>query len=166
MAASIFRHKGDWSSHTEENRALRFIHAYTEDVTGNLDLNSSDTKFYAPTAVFFDTTNVTYTGADAIKKWMRELFSKLDKLEADPKSFLVIDESTASKKLYTVNAEFNFRYFVKGDPSPIVVPRMFIFEIRNKESEDGFDDLQFFDIKLYWDTAQLKDEIKRRVVAT
>lgn len=121
---------------------------------------------YAPSAVFFDTTNVTYTGADVIKKWMRQLFSKLDKLEADPKSFLVIDESTANKALYTVNAEFNFRYFVKGDPSPILVPRIFVFEIRDKESEDGFDDLQLFDIKLYWDTAQLKDEIRRRDIAT
>ena len=162
MAASIYRHKGDWSSHTEVNRAVRFVHAYADDVTVNLDLNSSDTKFYAPSAVFFDTTNVTYTGAHAIKKWMRELFSKLDKLEADPKSFLVVDESTADKALYTVNAEFNFRYFVKGDPRPIVVPRMFVFEIRDKESEDGFDNLQFFDIKLFWDTALLKDEVTRR----
>jgi hypothetical protein len=162
MAGSIFRHKGDWSPHTEENRALRFIHAYVGDVTGNLNLDSSDTKFYAPSAVFFDTTNVTYTSAGAIKKWMRQLFSKVDKLEADAKSFLVIDESTSYKTLYTVNAEFNFRYFVKGDPSPILVPRMFVFEIRDKESEDGFDDLQLYDVKLYWDTALLKDEIRRR----
>jgi hypothetical protein len=54
------------------------------------------------------------------------------------------------------------KYFVKGDPVPISVPRIFVFKIKDTESEDGFDGLQFFNVKLYWDTALLSNEIRRR----
>ena len=162
MAAIIFKHKGNFDSHTKENRALRFVHKYVKAVGADLSLPYSDTKFFAPSAVFFDTKNVTYTGAAAIKTWMLKLFSPFDKMELDGMNFIVIDESTESNALYTATVETMVKFFVKGDPVPIFVPRLFIFEIRDSVSEDGFDGLQFYDIKLYWDTALLSNEIKRR----
>ncbi|KAK9481816.1 hypothetical protein V1527DRAFT_478410 [Lipomyces starkeyi] len=137
MAATIFKHKGDFDG--QRRRSLPY----------------SNTKFYAPSAIFFDTTNVTYVGAAAIKTWMLALFLLSTNL-------LVIDESTETKALYTAIVETMVNYFVKGDPVPISVPRIFVFEIMDSESEDGFDGLQFFDIKLYWDPALLSNEIKRR----
>jgi hypothetical protein len=164
MAATVFKHTGAFDMHTKENRALRFVHKYFSDVTGSLELTYPDTQYYAPSAVFFDTKNVTYTGAKNIKTWMLKLFSPFDKLELKGMSVLVVDESSSStgKSLYTVNAETMVSYYVKGDLVPILVPRFFVFEIRDGENEEGWDKLQFFDIKLYWDTALLVDEIKRR----
>ncbi|KAK9481779.1 hypothetical protein V1527DRAFT_478567 [Lipomyces starkeyi] len=162
MAATIFKHKGDFDGHTKENRAVRFVHKYIAEVSADLSLPYSDTKFYAPSAIFFDTTNVTYVGAAAIKTWMCALFSPFDKVSLHALSLIVIDESTETKALYTAIVETMVNYFVKGDPLPISVPRIFVFEIRDSESEDGFDGLQFFDIKLYWDPALLSNEIKRR----
>lgn len=162
MAAIIFKHKGEFNSQTKQNRALRFVHEYIKAVTSDPSLSYSDTKFYAPSSIFFDTTNVTYSGAEAIKTWMIKLFSPFDKVDLQGMSFIVIDESTENKALYTATVETMMKFYVKGDPSPILVPRLFIFEIRDSDSDDGFDGLQFFDIKLYWDTALLTNEIKRR----
>ena len=162
MAATVFKHKGEFDDHTRENRALRFIHQYIAAVSTDLSLPYSATKFYAPSAIFFDTKNINYIGADAIKTWMLELFSPFDKVTLDAMSFTVIDESAERRSFYTVNFEAMANYFVKGDPVPISVPRIFVFEIRDSESEDGFDKLQFFDVKLYWDTALLSNEIRRR----
>ncbi|TVY41473.1 hypothetical protein LSUB1_G002610 [Lachnellula subtilissima] len=166
MAATIFKHTGDFDALTKSNRALRFVHKYFAEVTSSLKLNYPDTEYYAPSAVFFDTKNVTYTGAKDIKKWMLELFSPFEKLSLTGMSFFVVDESTSGKSLYTVNAETMVSYYVKGDPVPISVPRMFVFEIKDDEDGQGWDRLQFFDIKLYWDTALLVGDIKRRKATT
>jgi len=165
MAAVVFKHTGDFDARTKENRALRFVHKYFADVSGSLKLEYPDTQYYALSAVFFDTKNVTYTGAKDIKTWMLKLFSPFDKLALTGMSFLLIDESIPGKSLYTVNAETMVSYYVKGDPVPILVPRLFVFEIRDGENGEGWDGLQFFDIKLYWDTALLIDEIKKRKAA-
>jgi len=164
MTAAVFKHTGDFDAHTKDNRALRFVHKYFTDVTSSLELEYPDNQYYAPSAVFFDTKNVTYNGAKNIKTWMLELFSPFDKLGLEGMSFLVVDESNSStgKSLYTVNAETMVSYYVKGDPIPILVPRLFVFEIRDGEDREGWDGLQFFNIKLYWDTALLVEEIKKR----
>lgn len=162
MAAIIFKHEGEFDSQTKENRALRFVHKYIKAVTSDLSLPYSDTKFYAPSSIFFDTTNVTYHGAEAIKAWMLNLFSPFDRVDLQGMSFMVIDESTENTAFYTATVETMVKFYVKGDPSPILAPRLFVFEIRDSESDDGFDGLQFFNIKLYWDTALLTNEIKRR----
>jgi hypothetical protein len=164
MTARIFRHDGHWGSKTRENRALRFIEAYANEVAADLTLPYSPTRYYAPSCTFFDTTNVTYNGAIEIKSWMQRLFSPFDKVEFTGISFLVIDESDAegNTPLYTVNAEFMANYCFKGDPEPILAPRLFVFTISRSETEDGFDGLQYVDVKLYWDTALVKDEKRRR----
>ena len=164
--ATIFRHKGGWGSETRNHRALRFIEAYAHDVVADLSLPYSATKFYSPSCIFFDTTNVAYTGATEIKKWMQQLFSPFDKVEFEGLSFLVIDEAESDQSdapYYTVNAEFMAKYYLKGDSDqPVQVPRLFVFTIGKSETEDGFDGLQFVDVKLYWDTSPVKDEMKRR----
>ena len=163
MAVTIFRHKGPFDSESRQNRALRFIEEYTNDIASSLKLQYPDTKYYSPTCVFFDTTSVTYTGAKAIKEWMLQLFSPFDKIGCEGMSFLVVDESSSDGTKYTVNAEFMMEYYLKGSLEPIAAPRMFVFEIGDSVTEDGFDRLQFTDVKLYWDTDLVKSEIKRRV---
>jgi len=162
MTAVVFRHIGNFYQHTKESRALRFVYKYIKAVSDDLSLPYSPTKFYAPDAVFFDTTNVTYNGATAIKMWMLKLFSPFDKVSLEGMSFVVIDESTDGKTLYTAMVETMVKYFVKSDPKPISVPRLFVFQIEDSKSEDGFDGLQFFNVKLYWDTALLSNDIRRR----
>lgn len=163
---SIFRHTDDWSSHRDDNRALRFVHAYTEDVTGNLALNTLDTKLYTPSTVFFDTTNVTYTGANAIKRWVRELLSKLGTVNwrRIQRASWSLTNLRQTKPCSQSTQSSISDISSKETPRPILMRRMFVFEIRDKEPEDGFDDLQFFVVKLVWDTALLKDEIKRQGV--
>lgn len=162
--ATLFKHKGNWGSETRNHRALRFIETYANELVADLSLPYSATKYYSPSCIFFDTTNVTYTGATEIKAWMQQLFSPFDKVEFEGLSFLVIDESDAQgeRPYYTVNAEFMAKYYFKGDLEPVQVPRLFVFTIGKSETEDGFDGLQYVDVKLYWNTSPVKDEIKRR----
>ena len=84
-------------------------------------------------------------------------------------SFLVVDESKSDidrhGSLYTVNAEFMVKFYLRSDPEPVLVPRMFVFEIGRSVSDDGYDGLQFVQVKLYWDTALVKDEVRRRAAA-
>ena len=163
MTATIFRHKGDFDEDTRKNRALRFIEAYAHNIASDLTLTYPDEKWYSPNCVFFDTTNITYIGAKAIKTWMLELFSPFDRVGLEALSFQVVDESTDGKADYTVNAEFMIAYFLKGDPVPIFAPRIFVFVVRNTESDEGYDGLQYTDVKLYWDTDLVKSEAKRRM---
>jgi len=167
MSVTVLKHEGDWPSETNTNRGLHFLKTYSDTVLSDLTLPYSATKFYSPNSVFFNTTNKTYTGAVAIKAWMKELFSLFDKVESDPMSFMVVDESAAAgKPKYTITAEFMWRYYFKGDPEPAVAPRLFVFEIGESESEDGFDGLQFTAVKLYWDTALvMHDRAKRQAAA-
>ncbi len=170
MTVTVFRHEGVFDARTKSNRALRFVHKYFSDVTGSLALSYPDTQYYSPSAKFFDTKNRTYIGAKAIKKWMLELFSPFDKLSLAGMSFFVVEEDTEREggkleRTWTVNAETMVGYYVKGDPEAILVPRLFVFVIKEGETGEGWDGLQFFDVKLYWDTALLLDEIKRRKVS-
>jgi hypothetical protein len=166
MAATVLRHNGELTTATDSNRALHFVRLYFDSVVSDLSIPNSATKFYSPTARFFNTNNVTYNGADNIKTWMQELFSPFRKISVKGMSFLVIDESTEGQEVYTVNAETMVGYFVKGEGDmwnePITVPRLFVFEIRKAVTEDAEIALQFVDIKLYWDTALLTKEMVKR----
>jgi hypothetical protein len=162
MPVTVFRHKGHWDTHTRENRALRFLESYALAVESDLSLPYPNTKYYSLPCPFFDTTNVTYTGADAIKTWMLKLFSPFDKVRLESLNFMVVDESESGKAYYTVNAEFMAKYWLKGDPEPILAPRLFVFTVTDTETEDGFDGLQFSEVHLYWDTALVSNEAKRR----
>jgi hypothetical protein len=164
MTITIFRHKGHWDSQTHQNRALRFIESYTLAVESDLSLTYPSTKYYSPTCPFYDTTNVIYAGADAIKAWMLHLFSPFDKVHLEGMSFMVVDESENGKAAFTVNAEFMATYWLKGDERPIEAPRLFVFTIEDGETEDGEDGLQFSEVHLYWDTALVANEAKRRAV--
>lgn len=165
MAATIFRHQGSFDHHSRQHRALRFVEEYGNDIASSLQLQYPETKYYSPTCVFFDTTNVTYTGAKAIKEWMLQLFSPFEKIGFEGMSFLVVDEASTDGVRYTVNAEFMMEYYLNGSLEPISAPRMFVFEIGDSVTEDGFDGLQFTGVKLYWDTDLVKSEIKRRAAA-
>lgn len=162
MSATIFKHQGDFDPCTKNIRALRFIHNYFEAVSADLSLPYPDTKYYAPSTTFFDTKNVTYHGASTIKTWMLELFSPFDKVALKAFSIILIDESTEKQVFYTVTVETMVSFFMKGDEVPISVPRIFVFEIKDTETEDGYDGLQFSKVSLYWDTALLVNEISRR----
>jgi len=164
MTATIFRHTGHWDYQSRQNRALRFVESYGSEVQTDLRISYSATKYYAPTCTFFDTTNVAYHGAPEIKAWMQSLFSSFDKIEFIGRSFLVIEEQgeTASPA-YTVNAEFMATYYVRGDPEPVSIPRLFVFTIGSSLSDDGFDGLQFLNVKLFWDTHPVKEKMKKSI---
>jgi len=148
MAPTVFPYKGDFDAHTRDNRALRFIEAYANNIVSDLTLSYPDTLWYSPDCVFFDTTNVTYIGAKDIKTWMIKLFSPFDRVALEALTFLVIDD-TSDKGGFdcTVYTEWMVAYYLKNDPNPIFAPRMFVFRI--KEGESGFDGLQYVDVKLY-----------------
>jgi hypothetical protein len=161
MPPTIFRHSGPYNP-------LRFIEAYTNEVSASLTLSYPDTRYYSPTRNFFDTTNKTHIGATAIKAWMLKLFSPISRVDMDPTSFLVLDESQDEQE-WTVCFECMVEYFLKddgkegGEGVPILAPRIFVFTIGEEEAgTGGFDGLQFRDVKLYWDTALVSNEMKRR----
>lgn len=170
--ATITRHNGTFNQLSRQNRALSFIEAYVSNIASDLTLSYPDTKWYSPTCHFFDTTNTTYIGAKAIKTWMLELFSPFDRVGVESMSSQVVDESNTSNTstggkgaLFTANSELMISYYPKGDPKPILAPRMFVFVIEDAVTEEGFEGLQFTDVKLYWDTDLVKSEMKRRAVA-
>jgi hypothetical protein len=107
---------------------------------------------------------VTYRGAGDIKTWMQGLFSPFDKLEFTILSCIVLDESKQQRNSpkYTVIGEFLGKHWFKEDPEPILAPRAMIFTIVASETEDGFDGLQYSEVRLYWNTALVKDEKVRR----
>ncbi|KAH6714612.1 hypothetical protein BKA61DRAFT_632394 [Leptodontidium sp. MPI-SDFR-AT-0119] len=164
MGVTVLRHHGDWDATSRENRALRFIESYTKEMTSNLTLPYSSTKYFSPSCTFHDTTNVTYRGAGNVKTWIQGLFSPFDKLEFTPLSCIALDESEEQGNLpkYTVIGEFDGKYWFRGDPEPILAPRAVFFTIVASETEDGFDGLQFSEVSLYWNTALVKDEKVRR----
>jgi hypothetical protein len=163
MTAAIFRHTGHWDADTRQNRALRFVESYAEELSSDLALPFSPTKYFSPSCTFYDTSNVTYRGFREIKAWMQRLFTPFDKLDFTGLSFLVVDESGRGLgPNYTVIAEFIGNHYFKGDPEPIVVPRLMVFTLAESETDDGFDGLQYVDVKLYWNTALVKDEKMKR----
>lgn len=95
------------------------IEAYLNEVALSLQLEYTDTKCYLPSCVFFDATNVTYTGSKAIKEWMLHLFSPFIKFDFEEVNFLVVDESDPDRAKYTVNAELMFKFYLKGDTEPV-----------------------------------------------
>jgi hypothetical protein len=167
MPVTVFRHDGDWDEHTRSNKFLNYIETYVLEVGLDTTLPYPNTKWYSPHAVFRDTTNVTYTGADAIKTWMLQLFSPFDKVTLQGLSFQVVDESDGPVVKATVNAEFQVAYYLHGDPEPVFAPRLFVFTIENAEGEgdEAYEGLQFTKILLYWDPALVKNEVVRRAAA-
>ena len=170
--AAIVEHIGPLNASSHQNRALRFVESYSTEVCQDLTLPYSSTKYFSPTCDFHDTSNVTYHGADAIKAWMQQLFSPFDKLDIPTRKAIVIEHSTSrdshtngieQSPIYTVVVEHDAHHWFKGDSEPIVVSRAMIMEISASVTDDGFDGLQFSNVRLYWNTALLVEERKRRV---
>lgn len=162
---TIFQHEGPWSSHSRQHPALSFIETYTAETCGDLSLPFPATRFFSPTCSFYDTTNVTYTGATNIIEWMRGLFAPFSKLEFECINTFVIDWTSDQQHgpKYTVIGEFDAYYWFKGDSERISVPRMMIFEIGSGSSDDAIHGLQYTGVRLYWNTAILKNERLRRI---
>jgi hypothetical protein len=170
--AAIVHHIGPLDASSHQNRALRFVESYSTEICQDLTLPYSPTKYFSPTCDFQDTTDVTYQGADAIKAWMQQLFSPFDRLDIPTRKAIVIEHSTSKDSrndgieqspIYTVVVEHDAYHWFKGDAEPIVVPRAMIIEISESVTDDGFDGLQFSSVRLYWNTALLVEERKRRV---
>ena len=168
MGSHVFRHNGPWSPESRQNRALRFVQSYADEICQDLSLPYSPTKYFSPTCDFEDTTRITYHGAIEIKTWMQGLFEPFNKLDFPPRHCIVVDDSdrNGSEPVYTAIAELDGYHWFRGDTEPIVVPRIMIFEIRQSVSDDGYDGLQFTKVKLYWNTSLLKEEKMSRMRST
>jgi hypothetical protein len=94
---------------------------------------------------------------------MQRLFAPFEKLVVEGLNFLVVDESDAAsgKVGYVMFAKLRLDYYLKGDKVSIEVPRMFLFEIGKDEDGEGWDGLQIFRVKLYFDTSLLVGEIEK-----
>ncbi|KAJ5453715.1 uncharacterized protein N7458_004671 [Penicillium daleae] len=167
MSFPVFRHNGPWNETSRQDRGLRFVESYATEITSDLTLPYSPTKYFSPSCTFYDATDVTYNGADDIKSWMQRLFSPFDKLEFALIGCFSVNESDLNDKKpkYTVVAEFLGKHWFKGDPEPILAPRLMIFNIDVSETEDGFDGLQYSSVRLYWNISLVKDERARRALA-
>jgi hypothetical protein len=98
---------------------------------------------------------------------MQRLFSPFDKLDFAVISCFSVNESDPNDKKprYIVIGEFLGKHWFKGDPEPILAPRLMVFNIDVSETEDGFDGLQYSSVRLYWNTSLVKDERMRRTLA-
>lgn len=157
---SIFEHQGHWDDHSRQSPALKFLEGYGTKVD-TCDLSTTPpSTFYAPNAVFHDTTNNLYIGAPTIWDWMKGLFAPFSHIHHEGVHFLVVPRHDGASVVY---AEFLTRFYFLGDSEPVEVPRFFVFVVGKSEGREreGFLGLQIREVRLFWDTGLLEAHLKK-----
>ncbi|KAI0259668.1 hypothetical protein BC834DRAFT_904921 [Gloeopeniophorella convolvens] len=86
----ILSHRGKWSAASRAHPALRFLEQYTNMVRDcDLGSHGPSSRWYAPSAVFYNGDGVVYQGGEHIWTWMHDLFGPFERLGAQ------IEESRA-----------------------------------------------------------------------
>lgn len=93
---------------------------------------------------------------------MKRVFGQFEKIVMEPRFFQVIDESEAVARKYTVIAELMVSYYPKGDPEPVLAPRLMVFSIVDGVDEEAYEGLNFEEVYLGWNTGVVKEEIVKR----
>jgi hypothetical protein len=150
---------------TNVRPSLAFILKYSSTVD-SLDLSSSSTTWYAPSAVFYNGDGHTYSGGDEIWNWMRSLFARFSKLRHDYKCTRVLKNMQNAEggpcDLLILEVETSFWLKEPLTGPAIVIPRLLMFLVGPAEKGQGTDGLQIWEAKAYWDSATLAREMHNR----
>jgi hypothetical protein len=172
----LSHHSGPYSPQTRLSPRLRFLEEYASKVEAapTTPLSSiPSTRYYLPTATFYNTNGVIYQGADAIWTWMTGLFAPLEYIHHDYISFLEFERNVAgtetgeSKKQWVIYNEGIRCLRMKGWESEgreelrIPIFMMFVLEEAAEEGV-GTNGLGFKEVSIWWDEKVLMDAIKNK----
>jgi hypothetical protein len=156
----------------ESNPNLTFIQQYTAKVD-SLNLSGPSTRWYAPSAIFYNGDATTYRSSEAIWSWMQQLFSPFSGLHHRVlRTHVVPDSSDHSPSsapdfdLFILEAETSFWLKAPLEGEPIVAPRLLMFLVGPEEVQgQGTGGRQIWEAKAYWDSAILTREVQNRKAA-
>jgi hypothetical protein len=136
-------------------------------------LSIPSTRYYLPTATFYNTNGVVYHTSDAIWTWMIELFAPLEYIHHDYISFLEFErtvtdtESGGSKKQWVIYNQAIRCLRMKGWKSEgweeVKIPMFMMFVLEETAEEGvGTHGLGFKEVSIWWDEKVLMDAIKSK----
>lgn len=171
MASTInLTHRGSLGPSTRFVPALAFYEKYANHVRA-IDLSGPFSNFYAPSAIFFNGDGKIYHGGNAIWEWMKDLFGPFERLEFEHEVIRVLpledddDTEGRSKERWRILTEHVMIAFLKGELAGEGIPvrRAMSWVLGpSEEEETGTDGLQWFEGKVWWDTAVVGREVVRR----
>jgi hypothetical protein len=172
----LFHHSGPYSSQTRLSPRFRFLEEYASKVeaASTTPLSSiPSTRYYLPSATFYNTNGVIYQGSDAIWTWMTGLFAPLEYIHHDYISFLEFErnvadtESGESKKQWVIYNEAVRCLRMKGwegeGRKEVRIPIFMMFVLEEAAEEGvGTNGLGFKEVSIWWDEKVLMDAIKSK----
>lgn len=171
MASTIeLTHWGSLGLSTRSVPALAFYEKYANHVRA-IELSRPFSDFYVPSAIFFNGDGKIYHGGNTIWKWMKDLFSPFERLEFEHEVIRVLpledddDPKGSSKERWRIFTEHVMIAFLKGELAGEGIPvrRAMSWVVGpSKEEETVTDGLQWFEGKVWWDTAVVRREVNRR----
>jgi len=156
---SIFTHHGPWNEHSRQSPSLRFLEEYSKTID-SLDLSSTpSSKFYAPFAKFHDPKGgVCISGRD-IWDSMKRLFTPFDRVNHELIEARVVQDGSGKDVVY---AQFLTHFRLRGDEEEILAPRFFVYTVGKADGGEGMDELQLYEVRLFWDTGILGRYVTER----
>jgi hypothetical protein len=170
----LSHHSGPYSPQTRLSPRLRLLETYSSTIeaapTHSL-LSIPSTRYYLPTATFYNTDGVIYHTSDAIWKWMSSLFAPLEYIHHDNISLIEIERNVAdadtgvTKKQWVLYNEAVRCLRMKGwggrGQEEIRIPIFMNFVIEEAaEDSVGIDGLGFKEVRIWWDEKVLGDAIR------
>jgi len=148
---------------------LSFIAKYAAKVDSK-DLSQSFDAWYAPSATFYNSDGLIYTGGHDIWTWMRTLFAQFEKVEHDILITRVLSSVNKTgpeggKCGDLVLLDCTTTFWLQGELAGdgIMVPRMLSFLVGEAEGDGmGTDGLQILEAKAWWDSGVLMKEMMMR----
>jgi hypothetical protein len=152
--AKAFTHRGPWDTHSRLSPALSFLEQYYQ-IIDSLSLSSvPSSKFYAQDAIFRDAKGDISVSGPNIWGCMQRNLSTFEKIQHEAVECRVVEEEEEEQeeeKRCVVYAEFLTHFRLRGDEDEVVVPRFFVFRIR----DEGKEGLRIGEVRLFWDTGVL-----------
>ena len=166
----LSQYAGPFSSQTRLSPRLRFLETYTStvDAAPVHPLSSiPPTRYYLPSATFYNTNGVNYHTADAIWTWMTGLFAPLEYIHHDNISLIEFERSAVDantgvvKKQWLIHNEAVRCLRMKGWESQgreeVRIPIFLAFVIEEAEEGEGIEGLAFKEAHIWWDEKVLGD---------
>lgn len=166
----IFTHRGSFGPSTRSVPALAFYEKYATHVQA-VNLTGHFSDFYAPSAVFLNGDGEIYRGGNTIWEWMKELFGPFERLGFEHEMIMVLpldnndDGEPGRKQGWRILTEHVMTAYLKGELAGEGIPvrRAMSWVVGPSEEEGtGTDGLQWFEGKVWWDTAVVGREVDRR----
>jgi hypothetical protein len=169
----LSHHSGPYSSQTRLSPRLRLLETYDLAIEAApiYPLSSiPSTRYYLPSATFYNTNGVTYHTSDVIWTWMTGLFAPLEYIHHDNISLIEFERSAVDtdtgvmKRQWLLYIEAVRCLRMKGWESQrrkeVRIPIFMAFVIEEAAEEgEGTEGLGFKEVRIWWDEKVLADAI-------